>query len=153
MGFTPKNCSSTETSAFQLTPVTNATLGTSFTNISQGVFFQLGKLKPVSESAYWNAALSDDKTRQIKGPEIFFYYSPDLKYQLYNATIQGGLFRKDKGPIVSTVKPLVLTQQLGALYSFDRYTLRLGIVFESKEAKSQRFNHTYGSLQGSYRFH
>lgn len=153
-GLYAKGLLNAETSSFQLTPVTKATLGTSFTNISQGVFFQIGKLKPLCESAYWNAALAgDNRARQIKRSEIFFYYFPELKYQLYNATVQGGLFRKDKGPIISTVKPLLLTQQLGALYSFDRYTLRLGIVFESKEAKSQRFDHTYGSIQGSYRFH
>lgn len=142
-----------KTTFFQLTPVTNVTLGTSFTNISQGVFFQLGKLKPASESAYWNAALEKNRADEIKGSELFFYYLPELKYQLYDATIQGGLFRKDKGLIISTVKPFVFTQQLGGLYSFDRYTLRLGVVFESKVASSQRFNHTYGSIQGSFRFH
>lgn len=137
---------------FQLTPVTNITLGTSFTNISQSVFFQLGQLKPPGESAYWNASVEEKGVRAIKKTELFLYYLPGLKYQLYNATIQGGLFRKDKGPITSTVKPLVFTQQLGALCSLDRYTLRLGIVFESKEARSQHFNHTYASIQGSYRF-
>ncbi|MEO8819834.1 MAG: lipid A deacylase LpxR family protein [Ginsengibacter sp.] len=142
-----------KTTFFQLTPVTNVTLGTSFTNISQGIFFQFGKLKLASESAYWNAALEENRADEIKGSELFFYYSPDLKYQLYDATIQGGLFRKDKGPIISTVKPFVFTQQLGALYSFDRYTLRLGVVFETRDASSQRFNHTYGSIQGRYRFH
>jgi hypothetical protein len=142
-----------EATSFQLTPVTNLILGTNFTNISGGVFFQLGKLKPASESAYWNASLEENRVGGTKEAELFFYYFPELKYQLYNATIQGGLFRKDKGPITSTVKPLVFTQQLGALCSYDRYTLRLGIVFETKEASSQRLNHTYASIQGSYRFH
>ena len=152
-GLYAKGLLNSETSFFQLVPVSIATLGTSFTNISQGLFFQIGKLKPINESAYWNAALTDSRASKINKSELFFYYFPELEYQLYNATIQGGLFRKDKGPIISTLKPLVFTQQLGALYSFDRYTLRLGIVFESKEASSQRFNHAYGSIQGSYRFH
>ncbi len=152
-GLYAKELLNTKTSLFQLTPVTKTTLGTTFTNFSQGIIFQFGKLKPLSESAYWDAALDDERSQLMKGSEIFFYYFPDLKYQLYNATVQGGLFRKDKGPIISGVKPLVLTQQLGALYSFGRYTLRIGIVFETKEAKSQRFNHTYGSIRGSYRFH
>jgi len=152
-GLYAKGLLKSETSFFQLTPVSNATLGTTFTNISQGLFFQFGKLKPISQSAYFNAALSEVRTSHIKESELFFYYLPELEYQLYNATVQGGLFRKDKGPIISTLKPLVFTQQLGALYSFSRYTLSLGVVFESKEASSQRFNHTYGSIQGSYRFH
>jgi hypothetical protein len=141
-----------KTSFFQLTPVTNLTLGTSFTNISEGLFFQLGKLKPPGESAYWNASVEESDADIIKKTELFFYYLPELKYQLYNATVQGGLFRKDKGPITSSVKPFVFTQQLGALCSLDRYTLRLGVVFETKEASTQRLNHVYASIQGSYRF-
>ena len=141
-----------KTTFFQLTPVTNVTLGTTFTDISQGVLFQLGQLKRPGESAYWNASLEEKEVGATKKPELFFYYLPELKYQLYNATIQGGLFRKDKGPITSAVKPLVFTQQLGALCSLDRYTLRLGVVFESKEASTQHFNHVYPGIQGSYRF-
>jgi hypothetical protein len=141
-----------KTSFFQLTPVTNLTLGTSFTNISEVLFFQLGKLKPSGESAYWNASVEESDAGIIKKTELFFYYLPELKYQLYNATVQGGLFRKDKGPITSSVKPFVFTQQLGALCSLDRYTLRLGVVFETKEASTQRLNHVYASIQGSYRF-
>ena len=139
-------------SFFQVTPVTKATLGTSFTHISQAVFFQLGNLKPSGESAYWNASVEEKGVKAIKKTELFLYYLPELKYQLYNATIQGGLFRKDKGPITSTVNPLVFTQQLGALCSLDRYTLRLGIVFETKEASTQHFHHVYASIQGCYRF-
>ena len=141
-----------KTSFFQLTPVTNLTLGTSFTNVSEGLFFQLGKLKPSDESAYWNASVEENDAGTTKKTELFFYYLPELKYQLYNATVQGGLFRKDKGPITSSVKPFVFTQQLGALCSLDRYTLRLGVVFETKEASTQRLNHVYASIQGSYRF-
>jgi hypothetical protein len=151
-GLYAKELIADKTTFFQLTPVTNLTLGTSFTNISEGLFFQFGKLKPVMESAYWNASVEEKGERNAKEFELFFYYLPQLKYQLYNATVQGGLFRKDKGPITSSVKPLVFTQQLGALCSLDRYTLRLGVVFESKEAASQRFNHTYASIQGCYRF-
>lgn len=144
--YTPK-------SLFQLSPVTNVTLGTSFTNISEGLFFQFGKLKSPDQSAYWNASVEENPATPVKKTELFFYYYPEIKYQLYDATMQGGLFRKDKGPITSSVKPFVFTQQLGALYSFDRYTLRLGVVFVTKEASTQHFDHTYGSIQGSYRFH
>ncbi|MEO8822412.1 MAG: lipid A deacylase LpxR family protein [Ginsengibacter sp.] len=151
-GLYAKGLVEAKTSFFQLTPVTNATLGTSFTNISQGLFFQLGKVKPLDESAYWNASVEENQVSPNKKSELFFYYLPEIKFQLYNAAIQGGLFREDKGPITSTVKPFVFTQQLGALYSFERYTLRLGIVFETKEARTQHFDQMYGSIQGSYRF-
>jgi len=137
-------------SLVQLTPVTQLSLGSLFTNASESLVFQFGKMNVQSKSAYWDAALHD-KQENLKA-EIFFYYYPQLTWQLYNATVQGGLFTKDKGPIVSDPEPFVLLQQMGAVYSFKRYSLRAAVTFKSEVAKSQRFNNKYGSLQLSYRF-
>ncbi|MES2892246.1 MAG: lipid A deacylase LpxR family protein [Bacteroidota bacterium] len=141
-----------ETSSFfQLTPVTQATLGTGFTNISQGVLIQLGRFNHLHESAYWNAVTQNTSTPAAR-TEIFFYYHPEVSYQAYNATVQGGLFRKDKGPIVSSPKPFMFVHQVGGMLSISRYILKLEAVLQSKEAKSQLFDHNYGSIQVSYLF-
>lgn len=42
----------------QITPVTQGTLGTTFTNLSQSILFQIGKQNNISESSYWGSALS-----------------------------------------------------------------------------------------------
>jgi hypothetical protein len=139
-----------ERSFLQITPVTKVTLGTIFTDASEGILFQLGKLNSQSESVYWNAALQEQQDNYRS--ELFFYYYPEVTGQLYNATVQGGLFNKDKGPIVSEPEPFVFLQQIGAMYSFKRYSLRMAITFKSKEAKSQKFNQKYGSIQVNYRF-
>jgi len=138
-------------SFIQISPISEVTLGTFFTNATQSILLQLGKFNSERESAYWNGAIGkmEDQTYHS---EIFFYYYPQLTWQLYNATIQGDLFRKDKGPIVSDPEPFVLLHQLGAMYSFKRYSLRLAVNFKSKEATSQRFNHKYGTFQVNYRF-
>lgn len=141
-----------ETSGIQITPVSQVTLGTTFTNFKQGILLQLGKLNAFHESAFWNASVQEKNVSKTNKLEIFFYYYPRLMYQLYDATIQGGLFRKDKGPFTSRLKPLVFTQQLGGVFTFERYILRLDITFESKEAASQHLNHAYGGIQVSYRF-
>ncbi|MGN6804284.1 MAG: lipid A-modifier LpxR family protein [Ginsengibacter sp.] len=140
----------TENSFMQITPLSEVTLGMNFTNASEGVLLQLGKLKKQNESVYWNASLDEEENKNQS--ELFFYYYPKLTLQLYNATIQGGLLNKDKGPIVSYPEPFVLLQQVGAIYSFKRYSLRLGVNFSTKEAKSQRFNHKYGTFEVCYRF-
>jgi len=137
-------------SSIQITPVTHCTLGSMFTNASEGVLFQLGKLNSQDKSAYWYAAVQKKPTDYQ--PELFFYYYPQLMGQLYNATIQGGLFNKDKGPIVSDAEPFVFLQQVGAMYSYNRYSLRAAVTFQGKESRSQRFNQKYGSLQFNYRF-
>ncbi|MDE3183512.1 MAG: lipid A deacylase LpxR family protein [Bacteroidota bacterium] len=139
-------------SFLQLTPVSQATLGTGFTNISQGMLIQLGKFNPLHQSAYWNGSLQYKEDKSPLRPELFFYYYPCLMYQIYNATVQGGMFRKDKGPITSPVEPFLVSQQVGAMATYKRFTLRLATTFEGKEATSQRFTHAYGSIYGSYRF-
>ena len=140
------------TSFFQLTPITQATLGTSFTNISQGMLIQLGRFNQLNESAYWNASVQDNQAPQSGKSELFFYYHPEVSYQLYNATVQGGLFRKDKGPIISSIKPFMVVHQIGAMFTLKRYVLKLETVIQSREARGQRFDHNYGSMQVSYLF-
>lgn len=139
-------------SLFQITPVSHATLGTSFTNFSQGLLLQIGKFNQHLNSAYWNASVQDKQTSQSNQTELFFYYYPEAMYQVYNATVQGGMFRKDKGMLVSSIEPFVMTHQVGALFSMHRYTVRLEATFQTKEAKSQRFAHDYGTIAVSYRF-
>lgn len=133
----------------QITPVTKATVGTSFVNISQSVVVQLGQLRSPDQSAFWEAALggSADASKQM---EWSLFYQPSLLYQVYNATTQGGLFRKDKGPITSAPEPVVFTHQAGALFSYDRYLLRFSASFQTKEARSQLYSQSFGSVQASY---
>lgn len=73
-------------------------------------------------------------------------------YQFYNSTIQGGLYLKDKGPITSTIEPWVIKQQLGIGFAAKRYNVKLELVFQSREAKSQRQTHSYGGLHVGWRF-
>ncbi|NTS41090.1 lipid A deacylase LpxR family protein [Flavisolibacter sp. BT320] len=133
----------------QLVPITKATLGTSFTNISQGLAIQFGQLATQDQSAFWDAAPGTAPGQKM---EWAFYYQPEVMYQAYNATIQGGLFRENKGPITADPEPLVFTHQVGFFLSGGRYQARLAANFQGKEAKSQHFSHSYGSVQVAYRF-
>ena len=139
-------------SVVQITPFTQAVLGTIFSNISQGVLIQFGKFNPISESAYWNASIQDKQTTKPVNSELFFYYHPEVSWQLYNATVQGGLFRKDKGPIVSSIESFVVKHQIGVLVGVHRYMLKLEAVLQTKEASSQYFGHNYGSIHLGYMF-
>ena len=137
-------------SRFQLVPVTKATLGTSFTYISQGLVLQVCQLRPVSQSAFWEAAVEHSPGKAK--PEWAFYYYPEVLYQAYNATIRGGLLLKEKGPITSDVEPFVLTHQIGGLLRLKRYQLRASANFQSKEARTQHFSQRFGSIQFGYSF-
>lgn len=137
---------------FQITPVSSLTLGTTFTNIKQSVLFQIGKHNTMVESSFWNARLYNDNSKPNDKPEYFLYYQPELTYQLYNATVQGGLFRNDKGKLVSQNKSIVLLHKIGATLARSRYSVGVSINFPGKEAKLQRTSHAYGGFQLGYRF-
>lgn len=135
---------------FQITPVSNFTLGTSFTNISQSVLFQFGKGNQMYESAFWGSRLQRGGTAIKK--EFFVYYQPELLFQIYNATVQGGMFRNDKGRIVSKNTPFVFSNKAGLMYGLRRYSGGIHVNFQSKEARSQERRHAYGGLQFAYHF-
>ena len=137
----------------QLTPITQATLGTLFTDVSQAVLLQIGKLRPISSSAGWFSRLQTNAiVKEDRPTELFLFYKPEVKYQIYNATIQGGLLSDDKGPILSEVEPFVLSHKMGIQFSVPRFSLGYAITFQSREAQHQFFQQSYGSLVGSFSF-
>jgi lipid A 3-O-deacylase len=103
-------------------------------------------------SSFWNSRLQLEPSAAEKQAELYFFYKPEIKYQLYNATIQGGLFRDDKGEITSTPESFVLSQAIGITFSIPRYCITYQVVFQGKEAISQFYNQSYASLVMAYRF-
>jgi lipid A 3-O-deacylase len=89
------------TKNFSLHATGKATLGNTFTNASAGVLLKLGKLEDEQYSAYWTGRLGQSKQQQRHQTEFMFFLEPTLMAQAYNATVQGGLFREDKGNYTS----------------------------------------------------
>jgi hypothetical protein len=75
-----------------------------------------------------------------------------MNYIAYDATIQGGLFIQDKGTVVFDIKPVVFSQQAGAIYSQNRFTADFSIIFKTREVESVAKPHQFGSIALSYRF-
>ncbi|MDB5248195.1 MAG: hypothetical protein JWQ40_2589 [Segetibacter sp.] len=138
---------------FQITPVSNASLGTIYTNISQSVLLQFGKQNSMSESSFWNTRLQSSESRAPRyKTELFGYLQPELTYQVYNATVQGGLLRADKGRLVSKSAPLVFSSRAGIMYSTPRLSGGFHITFQTRETKLQETYHIFGGFHASYRF-
>ena len=137
----------------QITPITQATLGTTFTNVSQAFLMQIGRLRPMSSSTFWNSRVQlPNEQSHGQLVEMFLFYKPSIKYQLYNATIQGGMFTTNKGPILSDVQPFVIAHEVGLRFSTPRFGLGYHMVFQGKEAKSQFYQQSFASIVGSICF-
>ena len=124
--------------------------GNTFAGAGTGLIFRLGNINPLHSSAISQSTISNNAMTKT-GKEFFFYAKPMLHFIAYDATIQGGLFRNDKGAVVFDQKPLVFSQQAGAIFSKNRWTADFSVVFKSREIESFAKPHQYGSFALLYR--
>lgn len=135
-----------------VTPFVHATVGTTFTNASGGLNIRIGVFETMAESAFFNARLNNRNSSKSIQPETFIYFKPRVYYHVYNATVQGGMFIKDKGEIVKDVHPLMYAHNIGFLHSAGHWTIDLAGSFQTKEAIGQVRQHRYGSIRLAYSF-
>ena len=128
-------------SVFKLLPVISGSVGNTFTGASLGPVLSLGRMGSNSQTIFWNSHLNSTST------ESFFYFYPETVLSIYNATIQGGLFRSDKGPYTGKLNHVRYRQTIGWMYSGNVFNMGLGLVYDSKESKTQTHNQWYGRIQ------
>lgn len=121
-------------------PVASASVGNTFTYAHIGTSLLLGKFNTNSHSVYWDANINGGTA------ESFFYIQPQIRLNAYNATVQGGLFRKDKGRYIGVLNPVMYVQHLGWMYSKKNFSLGISLVYESKQSKTQQYTQWYGHL-------
>lgn len=141
-----------ENTDFMLTSYLNA--GNTFTGTGAGILFRTGAISPFSNSVSTNSIIANNQGSESSRhkKELFFFLKPSLHLVAYDATIQGGMFVKDKGPITYDIKPVVFSQEVGVNYATSRWTLNFGVTFKSKEVESPAKGHKYGSATFYYRF-
>jgi len=128
-------------------------IGNTFSGAGAGIMFRAGTINPLFNSASTQSRISKNAPeKDLVKKEFFFYAKPMLHYIAYDATIQGGLFIKDKGPVVFEAKPVVFSQQAGAIYSHNRFTADFSILFKTREVESIAKPHQFGSIAMYYRF-
>jgi hypothetical protein len=134
-----------------LSLVSAALLGNTFSGANLGMLIRLGKLNYLYESITNNSLISLDLPEK-KSWELFLYTIPRINYVAYDATIMGGLFLKDKGPVTFDAEKFVYSQQIGVSLSAKRWSANYNIVLKSREVKSEAQAHAYGSISLAYRF-
>jgi lipid A 3-O-deacylase len=127
----------------KLVPQVQASLGSNYTNLKLGMN---------SNSALWNARITQNQNKLKRKSEFFVYWYPELVLQGYNATVQGGLFSKGNGQAVLSEPERLMWQNTIALcYAQGRWTAKFAWTIQDKEALSQKTSQQYGSLQLCYR--
>ncbi len=105
-----------------------------------------GDLKTLSASNLYDGALSADPAA-YSDHELYFYISPNFKYQGHDATIEGSLFDNDS-PVVFDVKPFLFSGEAGFKYRRNRWSVTYAFLYHTKEVRNSPNNmgHYYGSI-------
>jgi lipid A 3-O-deacylase len=141
-----------DSSWIKLMPVVQANLGMNFTNTRLGSYLCVGSFEKNDNSALWKARVKTASTPNRKNHELFVYWHPEIIVQGYNATVQGGMFSKGAGAVLKDIEPVMFQQAWGICYAEGRWTTQLALIFQTREASSQKTPQRYGSMQVSYRF-
>lgn len=131
---------------------TAAMLGNTFSGANVGFTFRLGLINPINQSVTYNSRISNNTKENPKPQrEIFLFAKPLINYVAYDATIEGGLFIKDKGPITFNAKPWVYSIQSGVSFAAGRWSASYVLTNRSKDVESTAKSYRYASLIFFYR--
>jgi lipid A 3-O-deacylase len=142
-----------EKKSFDAFFVSNATIGTTFTKFSAGTLFRLGAIEPSYKSAWWDGRISNSIDNSPgRHHEFFFYFEPSVVAQVFNATVQEGLFTDQQGRFTSKIQPFIYQHKFGGMYARNKWTAQLGYTYRTKEAKTMKGKEVYGTIAIGYRF-
>lgn len=134
-----------------------ANLGNGFTGAGIGPMLRLGDFNQLfnSESTQ-STAIQSRSFKPLNKRELFFYYKPQLNAVIYDATVQGSLFKStDPTGIEVTENPehIVFSNELGLGYSGNHIVLNAAVIFHTKDVVEMRQSHQWGAITLLYRFH
>ncbi|MFD0748640.1 lipid A deacylase LpxR family protein [Mucilaginibacter calamicampi] len=137
---------------FDVAAIPSVRLGNTFSNATAAIQLRVGALDKLYQSASTNSKVSLGGDHQKT--EFYLFAIPQLSYVAYNATIQGGMFIKDKGPVHFDAIPLIFTQQLGLQFASRRFSASYTAFLRSREvgSGSSALAHQWGSIAMAYRF-
>lgn len=124
-------------------------VGTIWTGISLGPMVRVSLkdlLLPTYDSALYGAALNNDSEKYKGRQELFLYFNPNINYQLYDATIQGGLFNDDS-PVTFPLLPFRFNAEAGIKYRRNNWSLSYSFNYRGKELSNNVISgYYYGSI-------
>ncbi len=143
-----------DSSWLKLVPQATVNLGTTYTNASVGFYMVIGSFEKNSHSVLWNAGTSAVSENRRRKSELFVYWYPQIIYQAYNGTVQGGLLNKgDDGAVLRTSEKWMFQQSIGLCYGARKWSARVAWIYQTKEAVTQLSDQQYLSITTSFRLH
>jgi lipid A 3-O-deacylase len=121
-------------------------LGTIFISISAGFLTRIGfkKLVAVYDSNLYGASVVRKPGKLVQ--EFYFHITTSIKYQVYDATIQGSFFNYNS-PIIFDLLPVRFNREAGFKYRKNNLNLSYVFVYRSKKLHNEiNTGYFYGSI-------
>ena len=141
-----------KTELIKLVPEAEATIGNTFTNAKIGGYVCFGLMENISNSSLFSASINNKNVEKKYNAELFIYWHPQLMAQVYNATVQGGLFSNDDKDVTALIWPTIYSQSFGLLLVMGRLTTKLEVTYLTQEARTQKAPQRYASIGVGYKF-
>ena len=138
-------------STFDVLAQAEVKAGTVLNEITLGPVLRIGfkKLLPVSESNLYDAALRYDANYR-ETSEFYFFISPKVNYQAYDATIEGSLF-EDDSPVTFNLIPWRFQGEAGFKYRKNQWNFHYTFNYTTQEADNiVNEGYFYGSIGVGY---
>lgn len=127
-------------------------LGTIFNGITTGPLMRIGiqnALTSIQNSILLGGGLSN-QTSSSGQKELYFFAQPQINFQWYDATIQGGLFGS-KSPVERDITYFRFGAKTGIDYRKNQWHFSYSIVYKTKETKHPKNEgHYFGSIKMGY---
>ena len=131
-----------------------ANLGTGFTGAGAGPLIRIGAFNQLFNSFSTQSTAIANTTAPLHKHELFFYYKPQFNLVVYDATIQGGIFKSPAvyPEITGKIKPTVFSEEFGVAYAGSRWVFNLAVMTRSRQSQYMIVPHQWGSVTVLYRF-
>jgi lipid A 3-O-deacylase len=133
---------------YDISWINTANIGTVYTNIASGFYARLG-FKPLAKiinSLAFKTNINDESTNFNRDIESFLYLKSNIRYSIYDATIQGSFL--NTGSIVTKeLTPLVFLFEAGIKFTANRFNF--GYSYNYNTSKSKNLRHTDGNQYGT----
>ena len=125
--------------------------GTIWNEMTVGPVLRFGfkKLLPISDSNLYDASLRYDKQYR-ETSEFYFFISPKINYQAYDATIQGSIFGDDS-PVTFPLIPFRFQGEAGLKFRKNNWNLHYTFNYTTQEVDNiVNKGYYYGSIGVGY---
>jgi hypothetical protein len=132
---------------YDLNVIIDNSIGNIFMYSEPALLLRIGQFNTVGESTSLNNGLLNSSASK----EFFIEVAAKLKLSLYNATIQGDIFKNDSLFEQNEINNAIFNAHFGLVYSRPKWTLKAKYFYSDGEINSND-NHFYMTFSGALRW-